>query len=232
VSGRAAPAGFALLAGLAAFGFLLGPLRGRGGAPSAVAESDGPELERDAIRRSLEALDEDLDTGKLTAEDHAAMRTALRARAAALLIETQVARSEPQASGVDPAARRTALLLRVRRGRARARRVLLAVREQAASFARAQASEDQYGRRDRRAWRLEALRRRRRARRPRHRPRRGREPRGGRSERRGQVDAPAPARGARAPERGIDRDRRPPADPPQHARGSATSATRHCSRRA
>jgi hypothetical protein len=31
------------------------------------------------------------------------MRTALRARAAALLIETQVARSEPQASGVDPA---------------------------------------------------------------------------------------------------------------------------------
>jgi hypothetical protein len=103
VSGRAAPAGFALLAGLAAFGFLLGPLRGRGGAPSAVAESDVPAVERDAIRRSLEALDEDLDTGKLTAEDHAAMRTALRARAAALLIETQVARSEPQASGVDPA---------------------------------------------------------------------------------------------------------------------------------
>jgi zinc-ribbon domain len=98
VSGRAAPAGFALLAGLAAFGFLLGPLRGRGPAPQALAEPEGPALEREAIRRSLEALDEDLDTGKLSEEDHSAMRTALRARAAALLLERQVARSEPQAS--------------------------------------------------------------------------------------------------------------------------------------
>ena len=92
-AGRAAPAGFALIAGLAAFGFLLGPLRSRGAARLASAEPEGPALERDAIRRSLEALDEDLETGKLSAEDHAAMRAALRARAAALLVE---ARPQPQ----------------------------------------------------------------------------------------------------------------------------------------
>ena len=95
VSGRAAPAGFALLAGLAAFGFLLGPLRSRGGAPGAHAEPEGPTLEHEAIRRSLEALDEDLDTGKLTAEDHAVMRAVLRAQAAALLLERPRAPEPP-----------------------------------------------------------------------------------------------------------------------------------------
>ncbi|TMA32890.1 MAG: zinc ribbon domain-containing protein [Deltaproteobacteria bacterium] len=89
---RAAPAGFALLAGLAAFGFLLGPLRARDGA-RASAEPEAASLEREAIVRSLEALDEDLETGKLSAEDHAAMRASLRARAAALLLAPQVARS-------------------------------------------------------------------------------------------------------------------------------------------
>jgi hypothetical protein len=84
--GRAAPAGFALLAGLAAFGFLLGPLRSRPGASRAIAEAELGSFEREAIVRSLDALDEDLETGKLSAEDHAAMRSSLRARAAELLL--------------------------------------------------------------------------------------------------------------------------------------------------
>jgi hypothetical protein len=94
--GHAAPASFALFAGLAALAFLLGPLRSRGAPPLAPAESEGREVERDAIRRSLDALDEDLETGKLSAEDHAAMRAELRARAAELLLAPSPAvRSEP-----------------------------------------------------------------------------------------------------------------------------------------
>jgi len=99
-TGRAGSAGFALLAGLAAFAFLLGPLRGRG-TPPAEAEPDGPMLERDAILRSLEALDEDLDTGKLSVEDHAVMRSALRSRAAGLLVERPTAPT-PQPAAVAP----------------------------------------------------------------------------------------------------------------------------------
>jgi hypothetical protein len=94
--GRAAPAGFALLAGLAAFGFLLGPLRTRSGAsPTAEPEIEIVSLERSAIVRSLEVLDEDFETGKLSAEDHAAMRASLRARAAALLLAAP--RAAPEA---------------------------------------------------------------------------------------------------------------------------------------
>jgi hypothetical protein len=101
--GRAAPAGFALLAGLAAFGFLLGPLRSRVGAASAIPEADHGSFERDAIVRSLDALDEDLETGKLSGEDHAAMRASLRARAAELLLPAQ--RAEEAEPAAPPAPR-------------------------------------------------------------------------------------------------------------------------------
>ena len=117
--GRAAPAGFALLAGLAAFGFLLGPLRSRAASIRARARGAGDatttSLERTAIVRSLEALDEDLETGKLSAEDHAAMRASLRARAAALLLAPQ---SRAASRGAQPErAAGAALLHRVRRAR-------------------------------------------------------------------------------------------------------------------
>jgi hypothetical protein len=79
------PTGFALLAGLAALGFLAAPLRGRS-KETEPSEPEGATLERTAIVRSLEVLDEDLETGKLSAVDHAAMRAELRARAAALLL--------------------------------------------------------------------------------------------------------------------------------------------------
>jgi hypothetical protein len=89
--GRAAPVGFALVAGLAAFGFLLGPLRARSEPARTGDDPDLADVERAAILRSLDALDEDLDTGKLSVEDHAAMRAELRAKAAALLLTPKAA---------------------------------------------------------------------------------------------------------------------------------------------
>jgi len=84
--GRWAPAGFAVLAGIAALGFLLGPLRGGARDRREPEQPESASLERTAIVRSLEALDDDLETGKLSAADHAAMRAELRSRAAALLL--------------------------------------------------------------------------------------------------------------------------------------------------
>jgi hypothetical protein len=111
--GHVVPVGFALFAGLAALGFLVGPLRGRpqGGAPPASEDGTSEHaLEREAIVRSLEVLDEDLETGKLSPEDHAHMRSELRARAAQLLLAPQVSRGEPRArevhrGGAPPAPR-------------------------------------------------------------------------------------------------------------------------------
>jgi hypothetical protein len=103
--GPATSAGFALLAGIAAFGFLLGPLRNRAGsAPTAEPEAELVSLERSAIVRSLEVLEEDFETGKLSSEDHAAMRASLRAKAASLLLAPQ-AHSEPQPPDAPPAPR-------------------------------------------------------------------------------------------------------------------------------
>ena len=87
--GRWAATGFALLAGLAAFGFLASPLRGDADARARPSAEDGDAraLEMAAIRRSLADLDDDLETGKLTPDDHAVMRQALRARAAKLLLD-------------------------------------------------------------------------------------------------------------------------------------------------
>jgi hypothetical protein len=63
-------AGFVGLAALLAIVFLTGPLR---------------SVEREAVYRAVEALDEDFETGKLSPDDHARMRAELRARAVALL---------------------------------------------------------------------------------------------------------------------------------------------------
>jgi hypothetical protein len=91
--GKAVPAGFALLAGLAALGFLVAPLRKRGPEePVVEPESESASVERTAIMRSLEVLDEDLETGKISAEDHAVMRAQLRARAAAVLLAPAAAK--------------------------------------------------------------------------------------------------------------------------------------------
>lgn len=76
--------GVVLLGALAALGFLVAPLRS--GGPGSEARAETPATtERLAVYRSIEALDEDLETGKVAPEDHASMRAALRARAVALL---------------------------------------------------------------------------------------------------------------------------------------------------
>jgi hypothetical protein len=82
VSGLAA-AGFVGVAALVAIGFLTGPLRSEPReAPAALAEQS---VEREAVYRAIEALDEDFETGKISPDDHARMRAELRAQAVALL---------------------------------------------------------------------------------------------------------------------------------------------------
>ena len=97
-SGGIATTGFALLAGLAALGFLGAPLRSDATETRAADEPDVASLERDAFARALEDLDDDLATGKLSPEDHAVMRSELRARAAAQLLATPDAKAEPLTS--------------------------------------------------------------------------------------------------------------------------------------
>jgi hypothetical protein len=86
-----ASSGFVLLAGLSALWFLIAPLR----TPEQPAEAEAPDeaisTERQSVYRSIEALDEDFETGKLTREDHERMRSELRARAVALLAQERAA---------------------------------------------------------------------------------------------------------------------------------------------
>ncbi len=102
--GRWASAGFAVFAGLAALLFLTAPLRGGAAARREEREPDGASLERAAIVRSLQDLDEDLETGKLTPEDHAAMRSELRSRAAAVLFAPSPAPPAPVTPAADSGA--------------------------------------------------------------------------------------------------------------------------------
>jgi hypothetical protein len=94
-----AHAGFALLAALAAFAFLIGPLRR--GAPAERGESGAERLaaERASVMSAIRDLDDDFETGKLTAEDHAGLREELRAQAIQLLAEE---RKPPKASEGGP----------------------------------------------------------------------------------------------------------------------------------
>jgi hypothetical protein len=77
-----ARAAFAFAAALAGIAFLAGPLRGRAEA-AAAGESAAERIagERDAVYAAIRDLDEDFETGKLTAADHASMRDELRRRA-------------------------------------------------------------------------------------------------------------------------------------------------------
>jgi hypothetical protein len=85
-----ASSGFVLLAGLGALLFLVAPLRSQREGTQPV-EADGISTGRQAVYQAIEALDDDLETGKLTQEDHQRMRGELRARAVALLREEREA---------------------------------------------------------------------------------------------------------------------------------------------
>ncbi len=78
---------------LASLAFLSAPLRAS--TPEAPPRSDEISTERAALYAAIDALDEDFETGKLEAEDHARMRDELRARAAQLLAAER-AKPEPE----------------------------------------------------------------------------------------------------------------------------------------
>jgi hypothetical protein len=81
---RALALGVVALGAIAAGAFLLAPLRKESDATA--AETEGlAAVERESLYRAIDALDEDLETDKLSPEDHAEMRARLRARAVELL---------------------------------------------------------------------------------------------------------------------------------------------------
>ncbi len=80
-----AAAGLVLIAAAGALVFLIAPLRADGDAEPEEPQLSPAALEREAVMRSIRDLDEDFETGKLEAEDHARLRDELRARAVALL---------------------------------------------------------------------------------------------------------------------------------------------------
>jgi len=87
--------GVVLVGALSALAFLAAPLRSANTEVAAEVQT-ASAIERAALVRSIEALDEDLETGKLSQEDHDSMRTALRARAVALLAAER-AGAQPEA---------------------------------------------------------------------------------------------------------------------------------------
>jgi hypothetical protein len=80
-----AAVGLVLAAAAGALVFLIAPLRGVRGAEPEEPELSPAALEREAVMRNIRDLDDDFETGKLEAEDHARLRDELRARAVALL---------------------------------------------------------------------------------------------------------------------------------------------------
>ena len=104
---RMAAMGFGLLAAGATFAFLLGPLRSERQedtrAPSR-ADEQAAELaaelaaERETVYGVIRDLDEDFETGKLSVEDHAAMRSEMRERAVALMRQERAIADAPGAA--------------------------------------------------------------------------------------------------------------------------------------
>ena len=93
---RALALGVVAIGAIVAGAFLLAPLRkDEDGAASAT---EGPDVfERESLYRAIDALDDDLETEKLSPEDHALMRAALRARAVELIASERGAQPETPA---------------------------------------------------------------------------------------------------------------------------------------
>lgn len=99
---RTATAGLALLVAAATLAFLTGPLRGGPEATPMDPRAEGLAAERQGVYAAIRDLDEDLETGKLTAEDHERLRAELRARAVRLL-QQERALASTRASEPGPA---------------------------------------------------------------------------------------------------------------------------------
>lgn len=99
---RVAAAGVVGVLAVFALGVLIAPLRGQGpGEP--FRDESVVQAEREAVYRSIEDLDHDHETGKLSDEDHARMRAELRARAVALLRAERDAAAPETPQAADPA---------------------------------------------------------------------------------------------------------------------------------
>ena len=108
-------AGFAASAALGAAFFLVSPLRGRGEGPARLENAvSSITEERESVYAAIRDLDEDLEDGKVSEADHAALRSELRAQAIALLeaerraAEAPVEPAEPEAFDLCPRCRATA----------------------------------------------------------------------------------------------------------------------------
>jgi hypothetical protein len=105
-----ATSGILLLVAVGALFYLIAPLRSAAAtgpeapATGPVEEAASTRLarEREALYANIDDLDEDFETGKLSAEDHERMRAELRARAVALLQAERQPAAEPERA---PAAR-------------------------------------------------------------------------------------------------------------------------------
>jgi hypothetical protein len=109
---KLAMAGFAGMAALGAGFFLVSPLRGRSEGPARLQSAvSSITEERESVYAAIRDLDEDLEVGKVSEADHAALRSELRAQAIALLeaerraAEAPVAPAGPEASDGCPRCR-------------------------------------------------------------------------------------------------------------------------------
>jgi hypothetical protein len=94
---RVAAAGLVLVVAVVALQFLMGPLRSLEEGPAAA---DNLRDRREAIYRAIEDLEDDFQTGKLSAEDRDRMRRELRAEAVAALRAEREADTAPAAPAV------------------------------------------------------------------------------------------------------------------------------------
>ena len=226
-----------LLGAAAALVFLVAPLRGRREAQPAAETRSREAGERELLVLALRDLEEDFETGKLSAEDHEAMRSELRARAVTLLAAERERERHPASPAPSDAPRpRLCPKCGHRRGAratasaAQCGTAVAAVSRKAAgrvtassrSAAHAEWRSASGARRHCASLRLRAA------------PRR-RQPRGARGERRGQVDPAAPrSRASARPSAGrlevaglCTRGIAPMREPASATWGTPLSSTRH-----
>lgn len=95
--------GFAAMVAGGLLAFLGGPLRGRDEGPGdAETQVEALRAERESVYAAIRDLEEDYDTGKLTAEDRDELREGLRQRAVQLLAMEQHGGEAPPAASPAP----------------------------------------------------------------------------------------------------------------------------------
>jgi hypothetical protein len=100
---RLALAAIVTLAAAASLGFLAAPLRsGRPAPPTPTSDPSSGALELEGVYGAIRDLDDDRETGKVSAEDHAHRRDVLRAQAVSLLRGAEEQAAAPVATSTCP----------------------------------------------------------------------------------------------------------------------------------